>query len=189
MSGIAGTYVPRPHFGSRYQTVIPAPLETVWTAWRTMEQPGGEGWGPVVRALFALRGWLGRWKNGRDQASMTENGLRSGFLLLAEDAPREIVRGIVGQWWTMGAANGRPDVTDARAFAAFDEPGYAKATFSMRFTPDPATGGTKVVTETRVLCLDDTARRAMGRYWRLIRPFSGLVRLLMLRRLRQRALG
>ncbi|MER7519609.1 hypothetical protein [Streptomyces sp. NPDC126499] len=189
MTGIAGTFVPRPHFGSRYQTVVPAPVETVWAAWRKMEQPGGEGWGPVVRALFAVRGRLGRWKNGRKEPAMTEDDLRSGFLLLAEDPPHEIVRGIVGQWWTMAAATSRPDVTDAREFAAFEEPGYAKATFSMRFTPDPATGGTRVVTETRVLCLDETARRAMGRYWRLISPFSGLVRLLMLRRLRQRALA
>ncbi|MET9429659.1 hypothetical protein [Streptomyces sp. NPDC003036] len=89
----------------------------------------------------------------------------------------------------MGPADGRPGVTGPREFLAFDEPGYAKATFSMRFSVDAATGGTRVVTETRVLCLDKAARRAMGRYWPLIGPFSGLVRRMMLGRLRKRAVA
>ncbi|MFI1396493.1 hypothetical protein [Streptomyces sp. NPDC020681] len=187
MSGLAGTFVPRPDFGSRHQTVIPAPVDAVWAAWQEMEQAGGEGWGSVVRALFAVRRQLGRLKRGG--GGLPEEDLRDSFLLLAEDPPQETVRGIVGQWWTMGAADGRPDVTGLREFLAFDEPGYAKATFSMRFTADAATGGTRVVTETRVLCLDEAARRAMGRYWRLIEPFSGLVRRMMLSRLRKRAVA
>ncbi|NUK12543.1 hypothetical protein HRW18_32145 [Streptomyces lunaelactis] len=187
MSGLAGTFVPRPDFGSRHQTVIPAPVEAVWAAWQEMEQAGGEGWGPIVRALFTVRRQLGRLKSGGGE--VPEEDLRDSFLLLAEDPPREMVRGIVGQWWTMGAADGRPDVTGPGEFLAFDEPGYAKATFSMRFTADAATGGTRVVTETRVLCLDEAARRAMRRYWRLIEPFSSLVRRMMLRRLRKRAVA
>ncbi|MFF8607148.1 hypothetical protein ACF06X_14505 [Streptomyces sp. NPDC015346] len=189
MSGLADTFVPRPDFGSRHQTVIPAPVEAVWAAWQKMEQAGGEGWGPVVRALFAVRGQLGRLKRGGGEAPSSQKDLRENFLLLAEDPPREMVRGIVGQWWTMGPADGRPDVTSPREFMAFDEPGYAKATFSMRFAPDAATGGTRVVTETRVLCLDEAARRAMGRYWRIVGPFSGLVRHMMLRGLRKRAVA
>ncbi|MGP3974252.1 hypothetical protein ACTWQF_09460 [Streptomyces sp. 8N114] len=187
MSGLAGTFVPRADFGSRHQTVIPAPVEAVWAAWREMEQVGGEGWGPVVRVLFTVRRQLGRLKRGGGEVS--EEDLRDSFLLLAEDPPREMVQGILGQWWTMGAADGRPDVTGPREFLEFDEPGYAKATFSMRFTADAATGGTRVVTETRVQCLDEAARRAMGRYWRFIEPFSGLVRRMMLSRLRKRAVA
>lgn len=187
MDGLAGTFVPRPDFGSRHQTVIPAPIDAVWAAWQEMEQAGGEGWGPVVRALFAVRQRLGRLKRGG--VPVAEKDLRGSFLLLAEDPPQETVRGIVGQWWTMGAADGRPDVTGPSEFLAFDEPGYAKATFSMRFATDSATGGTRVVTETRVLCLDQAARRAMGRYWRIIEPFSGLVRRMMLRKLRKQALA
>ncbi|MEV0374186.1 hypothetical protein AB0I10_31015 [Streptomyces sp. NPDC050636] len=184
MSGLADTFVPRPDFSSRHHTVIPAPVEAVWAAWQEMEQVGSEGWGPIVRALFTVRRHLGRLKNGGE---VPKEDLRDSFRLLAEDPPREVVRGIVGQWWAMGAADIRPDVTGPREFLAFDEPGYAKATFSMRFTADATCGGTRVVTETRVLCLDEAARRAMGRYWRLVEPFSGLVRRMMLSRLRKRA--
>ncbi|MFD4373891.1 hypothetical protein [Streptomyces sp. NPDC058486] len=196
MDGLAGTFVPRPDFASRHGTVIPAPVDAVWAAWQEMEQVGGEGWGPVVRGLFAVRRRLGRLRRVRRGGGRGDGGtpvpekeLRDSFLLLAEDPPRETVRGIVGQWWTMGAADGRPDITGPSEFLAFDEPGYAKATFSMRFAPDTATGGTRVVTETRVMCLDEAARRAMGRYWRFIEPFSGFVRRMMLRRLRKRALA
>ena len=37
-------------------------------------------------------------------------------------------------------------------------------------------GESVLVTETRVAPVDDAARRAFGRYWLLIRPFSGLIR-------------
>jgi hypothetical protein len=34
----------------------------------------------------------------------------------------------------------------------------------------------ELTTETRVLLTDERSRRAFGRYWLLIRPFSGLIR-------------
>jgi hypothetical protein len=37
-------------------------------------------------------------------------------------------------------------------------------------------GGSRVSTETRVMPTDDTSRRAFGRYWGVVRPFSGLIR-------------
>jgi hypothetical protein len=44
-----------------------------------------------------------------------------------------------------------------------------------------------VATETRIVCTDEASRRAFLRYWRVIRPFSGLIRLEMLRLLRNAA--
>jgi len=41
-----------------------------------------------------------------------------------------------------------------------------------------------VATETRIRCTDDASRRAFLRYWRVIRPFSGLIRMEMLRSIR-----
>ena len=36
-------------------------------------------------------------------------------------------------------------------------------------------------TETRVLCADAAALRSFRRYWLVVGPFSGLIRILMLR--------
>lgn len=82
----------------------------------------------------------------------------------------------------------REPVGDQRAgeFLAFAEPGYGKATFHMRFE-EIGHERTHVITETRVKCSDEASRRAMARYWRLISPFSGFVRIMLLRTLRTRA--
>ena len=42
-------------------------------------------------------------------------------------------------------------------------------------------------TETRVHVADPAARRAFRRYWLVVRPFSGLIRILYLRAVRRRA--
>jgi hypothetical protein len=42
-------------------------------------------------------------------------------------------------------------------------------------------------TETRVHVADPAARRKFRRYWFVIRPFSGLIRILLLRAARRRA--
>jgi hypothetical protein len=47
--------------------------------------------------------------------------------------------------------------------------------------------GRGLTTETRVHVADPAARRKFGRYWRVIRPFSGLIRILMLRAAKRKA--
>jgi hypothetical protein len=48
-------------------------------------------------------------------------------------------------------------------------------------------GESSLSTETRVHVADPAARRKFRRYWRVIRPFSGLIRILFLRAARRRA--
>jgi hypothetical protein len=52
---------------------------------------------------------------------------------------------------------------------------------------DLGDGWSAVSTETRVLATDDFTRRGMGRYWRLIVPGSGLLRLQWLEAIKKRA--
>jgi hypothetical protein len=64
---------------------------------------------------------------------------------------------------------------DAERFRVFDRPGYARVGWS--FTVAPAGRGRCVVTtETRVQCTDARSRRRFRWYWRVIGPFSGVVR-------------
>jgi hypothetical protein len=61
--------------------------------------------------------------------------------------------------------------------------GVVRARFLLRgfrmalgFRAEPVGEGSRLLTETRVAAVDDRARRAFLRYWRVVRPFSGLVR-------------
>ena len=58
-------------------------------------------------------------------------------------------------------------------------PGTARLAWGFWFVPEG--DGTRVVTETRIDCVDDAARRAMRAYWCLIRSPSGLIRREILR--------
>jgi hypothetical protein len=44
-----------------------------------------------------------------------------------------------------------------------------------------------LTTETRVHVPDPVSRRKFGHYWRIVRPFSGLIRMVVLRAAKRRA--
>jgi hypothetical protein len=65
-------------------------------------------------------------------------------------------------------------------------PGTAKAAWNFSLE-ELEPGLTRVVTETRILCADPASLRAFRCYWLVVRPFSGLLRRLMLHALRKSA--
>jgi hypothetical protein len=149
--------------------------------------------GPVARAVLALRllpaaltgDAAARKRLGdlRHRAALTLRDLEaSGFTRLGE-TPDAVVLGLTGRFWTVG---GGLVPTDAARWAAGPPAGTAQAAWSFEARPRPG-GGTRLVTETRVRCADAAARRAFLRYWRVVRPGSGLLRRLMLRAVRREA--
>jgi len=54
---------------------------------------------------------------------------------------------------------------------------------------EAAAGRTLLSTETRIVCGDAASRRKFRLYWLVVRPFSGLSRLLMLRAVRRACAG
>jgi hypothetical protein len=71
-------------------------------------------------------------------------------------------------------------------FADYREQGAVKMGYD--FNVEDARGGwSKVTAETRVVATDDSTRRGMGRYWRLIVPGSGLLRRQWLEGIKKRA--
>ncbi|HEX6039626.1 hypothetical protein [Longimicrobium sp.] len=174
-------FMPQAQFAERHAVRVAAPPERAWDAVRALDLRGS----PVVRALFALRSlpalFSGRAR-GKALGGNMEGLLRSGFVLLAEDPPREIVLGLTGRFWT--PAGGITHVEPGE-FRAFDRPGMAVAAWN--FTILPTAEGSLVATETRVRCTDEAARRSFARYWRVIRPFSGLIRREALRAVRRSA--
>lgn len=140
---------------------------------------------PVVLALLAARGlphlFTGAVKPKRRLT--LDDVLESGFVVLAEEPGSELVLGIVGKFWRPSSGVHRIEASD---FTGFDEPGYSKAVWNF-VVSDRAGGGSTVTTETRVASTDAEARRNFGWYWRLIRPFSALIRRIVLGQIKRDA--
>lgn len=171
----------------RHKITIAAPPATVFAALRTADLAGH----PIVALLLAIRAlpafvtshFAGR-PTTRARAPVTLASFeRHGFVVLAEDPPREILIGIQGRFWTPTAK------IDALSVAAARTPvpaGTARAgwNFALR---EEAPGRTVLSTETRVTCGDAAARRRFRWYWFFVRPGSGLIRRAMLASIRRAA--
>ena len=158
------TFLPRYDFNEYHSTRVNAAPERIYEVVRHGELTAH----PVVRVLLFLRG-LGR----KRKTFSLESVMRQGFVLLADDPPREVVLGIEGPFWKPGCKLGHPD------FSKPVPPGVARGIWNFAIAGD----GT-VSTETRVLCADD-ARWKFRAYWFFVRPFSGLIRRIILRSIRR----
>jgi len=139
---------------------------------------------PVARVLFWLRA-LGRRATAPERPFLE---LALADALLLEDAPGEgVVLGLTGQFWRLrgGRDLGRPRTPEE--FLAYDRPDVCKAVLDFRIA-ELEFGRHRLSTETRVHVEDPAARRAFRRYWLVVRPFSGLTRILFLRAVRRQAL-
>lgn len=151
---------------SEYHSLrIAAPEERVYTLARNLDFDESF----VIRTLMRLRGYGGA-------------GFGRNFVPLLEQPGREFVVGLVGRFWTAGGGLVR---VAPEAFLSFQEPGYAKAVLNFRCMAEG--DSTVLSTETRVMCLGEAARRRFGLYWFFIRPFSGWIRMEMLRGIKRKA--
>ena len=145
----------------------------------------------VLTTIRALPATLAEWRrHGRVRPRRQVETLaalqESGFVLLADVPPTELVLGIEGRFWALDGGRCTPSAADFRATAP--QPGTARAVWGFSFTPLDATR-TLVTTQTRVLCADAAARHRFLPYWFVIKPASGLIRLSILRQLRDEAEG
>ncbi|KPX63341.1 hypothetical protein ALO53_102243 [Pseudomonas amygdali pv. photiniae] len=100
------------------------------------------------------------------------------FTLLERRGNSEVAYGLAGKLWR--ANYGQATLADVHAFQAFDTFGSVKLVVSSECRLLEA-GLTRVVTETRVHCLDNHALRRFTPYWYVIRPVSGIIRRRMLK--------
>ena len=102
--------------------------------------------------------------------------------VVGERPGEEVVLGIMGRFWT---PTGGVIAADAARFRTPPPPGLAQGLWNFRV--EPSRDGTLLSTETRVRCGDRETRRSFLRYWRLVRPGSGLIRRSLLRQIRASA--
>jgi hypothetical protein len=165
----------------RHETRIRAPREQVWAAVRPLDF----GRPPVIRALMALRSLPALFtRAGRAKAKQAADGgvLNAGFVLMGERVNDELLLGVAGKFWRPSGNIARVSEAELRTF---ERPGFAVA--SWNFTLQDDGDGTLLATETRVRCTDEPSRRSFLRYWRIVGPFSALIRIEMLRSLRRAA--
>lgn len=165
-----------------HQTTVRAPIEKVYRALRT----ANVGASPIIRLLLRLRALRAKQRTSKAVGNPRLNLdaiLKAGFVLLGENPPHEIALGVVGHFWTLSGTRCR---VSADEFADFDHEGYAKAVWNFSLVEETAEV-TRLATETRVRCLDDSSRRRFRVYWALIAPFSGLIRREALRVIRREA--
>lgn len=105
----------------------------------------------------------------------------SGFVLLADDPPRELLVGAMVVAPPGGRFQPTPDT-----FRSPLPPGFALATMNFLVAADgPA--ASLISTETRVFASSDDARRRFAPYWRIIYPGSATIRREWLRAVARRA--
>lgn len=140
---------------------------------------------PLAQLFLSLRAIPARIAAavGKPSARRIDAGFGlSSFIALGRDGDREFALGLVGRFWQ--SAGGLIDV-EASAFRAFSEPEIAKLV--MTFVAEPDGAGTLLTTRTCVHCSDQASRRRFTPYWLLIRLPSGLIRRMVLQRVKQLA--
>jgi hypothetical protein len=140
--------------------------------------------------LFHTLTWIRRFGrsgpehvlNAPGDLPLLDVATRTTFLLLAEEADREIVVGTA----VMAPPEPRVWERNPQGYKSLDAPGYAKATMNFRIERSD-TDSCTVTTETRIFATDASARRRFAAYWRTIYPGSALIRRMWLRAIRDRA--
>jgi hypothetical protein len=161
-----------------HSITIDASVERVYEALWTADL----GASSIIKVLLALRAMPGLISNRcppqpRRARITLRTLIDSGFGILAENPGREIVLGVTGTFW-------RPtDNLSPFHREDFDSPvptGLARAVWNFSIH-ESGIDQTILSTETRVICGDDASRRKFRAYWFFVRPFSGLIRRIMLR--------
>lgn len=177
------SFAPTPDAVETHSIVINASCPAVYAALWTADLGSS-----VTKFLVMLRAVPAFVARGcrefpKNQKITLQTLIESGFGLLAEKPGEEIVFGVTGRFWRP-AGNVSPfNRLD------FDRPvpaGLARGVWNFSLS-EQISGQTTLTTETRVTCGDRASRRKFLAYWLVVRPFSGLIRLIMLKSVRKMA--
>jgi hypothetical protein len=182
-------FLPKYDVVENHQIVVRATAEKTYGAIRTADL-GGAIPVKVLLAIRALPGalasgarGLSRLRQRGSQRIRLEDFEHTGFSVLAENPPRELLIGLVGAFWK---PSGGLCSTDAGHFRGPQEKGTARAAWNFA-VDDLADGTVRLSTETRVETADPGSARSFRAYWLIVRPGSGLIRRYMLKAIRREA--
>lgn len=177
-------FLPRYHFSEIHEIRVRASRRPTWEAIHRVTAREIRFFTTLmaIRSLPAVLAGHVR-PDGALARPILDVALRSGFLLLAEAPPHELVVGTIGQFWR--PTGPRLPLAGPGEFLAFDRPGYARC--AMDFRLEDASGETRVITETRIFTPEADVKRKFGAYWLVVHPGSAFIRRMWLSAIRRRA--
>jgi hypothetical protein len=164
-------FLPEYNFSKKHSVIIRASAEKIFNVLKNSDFNS-----VLIKVLLILRGIK------LENLSLTA-AEKSYFTLLGEENEKEILFGIIGKFWKW---KGGLFKIQKEEFGDFSLTGFAKAVWDFSASPT-GSGETTFATETRIQCIGDAAKRWFSIYWFLIEPFSGLIRKLILYRIKYRA--
>ena len=156
-------YIPKFQFNEVHKTVVNATAYEAYSTTMDLDLSKSK----IIEILFRLRGLP---FNGN---KLTQINSDMRFTLIEEIQYSEFLYGF---WFSTKTEW----VADLNEFIKNSQKYNAKAGWSFRFS-QRTDGTTEIITETRVLCLNKTTKFLFSIYWFFIKPFSGFIRIEMLR--------
>ncbi|MEQ8945961.1 MAG: hypothetical protein RIC90_00725 [Balneola sp.] len=156
-------YIPDYQFNEIHKTNVHASASEAYNATKELDLSKSR----IIEVLFRLRGLPFHNK----KLAEVNNDMK--FTLLEEIPHSEFLYGF---WFSTKTEW----VTDLNEFKKNSLKYNAKVGWSFCFNTTPE-GTTDIITETRVLCLNKKSKFIFSIYWFFIRPFSGIIRIEMLR--------
>ena len=156
-------YIPEFQFNEVHKTVVNATAYDAYSTTMDLDLSKSK----VIEILFRLRGLP---FNGN---KFTKINSDMRFTLIEEFQYSEFLYGF---WFSTKTEW----VADLNEFIKNSQKYNAKVGWSFCFN-QRTDGTTEIITETRVLCLNKTTKFLFSIYWFFIKPFSGFIRIEMLR--------
>jgi len=181
-------FLPSYEFHEIHAVTINAPPERVFTA---LKELTAADLSPLIFLLLDVRNLPARLLKKQTPVSVRDGPFleqlyTGGFIPLAEEPCREIILGLIGQFWKLTGPLVEPHIPDAAAFLAFDDPACAKVALNLAIGVD-SHGRTRCSTETRIHVPEPSTRRKFAFYWRIISPGSAMIRVLWLKAIKRHA--
>jgi len=180
-------FLPTWQFNEVHTIIVDAPPGRVFTAIKELTPAELS---PLIFWMLNLRNLPAKLM-GKHAPTAAQSGhfldqlYKGGFIPLAEDPGREIVFGLVGQFWKLDGGE-EPPIPSPEAFLIFEDPAFAKVAANLLVNVDEQ-GCTHCSTETRIHVPNSKIRRKFTCYWRVISMGSAFIRVLWLKAIKRKA--
>ena len=156
-------YIPEYQFNKIHKTIVNGSAKQAYNSTMDLDLSKSK----LIKILFKLRGL----PFNAHKFSKINSDMR--FTLVEQ---RQYSEFLYGFWFSKKVEW----VTDLNEFSKNSQKYNAKVGWSFFFN-ERTDGTTEIITETRVLCLNKSTKLLFSIYWFFIKPFSGFVRIEMLR--------